>query len=378
MRAGLVAGPVIRMRAAGTEKPGLAPASRDRIRDRATICAIPPALIQTMRFFFPLLALVCLPAWGAAVPVVKTRALSELAIHPQRVASAQAVSLNLAKVSAELAGRIDSIPVEPGQRISKGATLATLACADFRIAAQRTQAALASAQARLQLAQQQFRRNEELAARNFISAAALDARRSELDVAHAEVRLNAAAQAAAHRDVGKCTVKSPYPAIVETRLAQVGEWASPGTPIVELWDTSRLQLSARIQQSDAVWLSQAHPVFVSEGREYPVKLLRLSPAVNPVARTREARYRFEHTLPLPGSQGVLRWQDPRAFLPADYVVWRDGQPGVFVVEKTTARFVPLPGAQEGRPVPADALAGTARVITDGRFALRHGMTVAPH
>lgn len=323
------------------------------------------------------LALLCASAFAAPPPVVKTRALSELAVYPQRVASAQVVSLNLAKVSAELAARIDSIPVEPGQRIAKGATLAKLDCADTRIAAQHAEAALESAEARLSLAQQQFRRNEELAARNFISAAALDARRSELDVARADVKLNAAARAAARRDVAKCTLKSPYPAIVETRLAQVGELASPGTPIVELWDTSRLQLSAQVQQADAGWLPKARPVFVSQGREYPVALVRISPAVDLAARTREARYRFTRESPPPGSNGVLRWQDPRAFVPADYIVRRDSRFGVFVLDARTARFVPLAGAQEGRPAPAGGLAGTARIITDGRFALQHGMTVAP-
>lgn len=330
-----------------------------------------------MRIALTLLALLSTPALAASFPAVKTRALSEIAIHPQRVASAQAVSLNLAKVSAELAARIDSIPVEPGQRIARGATLAQLDCADTRIAAQRAQAALDSAQARLTLAQQQFRRNQELAAKNFISAAALDTRRSELDVAEADVKLNIAARAAARRDIDKCTLRSPYPAIVEARLAQVGELTSPGTPVVQLWDTSRMQLSVQVQQDDAGWLSQADPVFISQGREYAVKLLRVSPAVNLAARTREARFTFAQSPAPPGTNGVLRWQDPRAFVPADYLVSRNGQLGIFVLDGNSARFIRLDGAQEGRPAPVDTLPGATRIVTDGRFALHDGMTVAP-
>lgn len=329
-----------------------------------------------MRFALTLLALLCAPV-SAAPPPIKTQALSEVTIHPQRIASAQAVSLNLAKLSAELAARIDSIPVEPGQRIAKGAIVARLDCADTRIAAQRAQAALESSQARLHLAQQQFQRNKELAAKNFISPAALDARKTDVDVAAAEVKLNTATRAATRRDVGKCTLRSPYPAIVEARLAQVGELASPGTPIVQLWDTSRVQLSAQVQQADAEWLQQAQPVFLSQRREYPVKLLRISPAVNLAARTREARFQFAKAAPPPGSNGVLRWQDPRAFVPADYLISRNRQLGVFVLDGQTARFVPLAGAQEGRPAPADGLSGSARIITDGRFALQDGMAVAP-
>jgi RND family efflux transporter MFP subunit len=329
-----------------------------------------------MRLLACLLALLSVPAIAAPV-VVKSASLASIAIHPQREASAQVVSLNLAKLSAELSARITRIPVEPGQRITKGAVVAELDCADTRIAAQRAQAALESSEARLQLAQHQLQRSTELAAKNFISHEALDTRKTELAVTAADVKLNAAAHAAAKREVGKCTLRSPYPAIVEARLAQVGELASPGTPIVQLWDTSRLQLTAQVQAGDAGRLAEAKPVFVTQGREYTVTLLRVSPALNPASRTREARFSFPRTPPAPGSHGVLRWRDARAFVPADYLVKRAGALGVFVVQGQRARFVALPGAQEGRPAPADALAADSRLITDGRFALQDGMAVTP-
>jgi RND family efflux transporter MFP subunit len=328
-----------------------------------------------MRLALCLIALLCAPALAAPPPAVKIQPLSELAIHPQREASAQVVSLNLAKLSAELAARIDSIPVEAGQRIAKGAVVAQLDCADARIAAQRAQATLESSQARLKLAQQQLQRSADLAAKNFISGDALDARKTEVAVVAAEVRLDTAARAAAQREVGKCTLRSPFPAIVEARLAQVGELASPGTPIVQLWDTSRLQLTVQLQAADADLLTQTQPVFVSQGREFAVRLLRISPAMNPASRTREARFGFAQATPAPGSSGVLRWRDRRPFVPADYLISRAGQLGVFVASGQTARFVPLPGAQEGRPAPAVALPANAMLITDGRFALQDGMAV---
>lgn len=328
-----------------------------------------------MRLAICLLALLCAPALAAPPLAIKSRPLAELAVHPVREASAEVVSLNLAKLSSELAARIERIPVEPGQRIAKGAVVAQLDCADTQIAAQRAQAELESSQARLRLAQLQLQRSTELAAKNFISGDALDAKKTEVAVVAAEVRLDTAARAAAQREVGKCTLRSPFPAIVEARLAQVGELASPGTPIVQLWDTSRLQLSVQVQADDADLLAQAKPVFVSQGREYAVKLLRVSPAMNPASRTREARFGLARAAPAPGSNGVLRWRDPRAFVPADYVVNRAGRLGVFVVSGQRARFVPLPGAQEGRPVAATELPADAALVTDGRFALQDGMAV---
>ncbi len=328
-----------------------------------------------MRNALFLIALLCAPVMAAPPVSIKSRPLSELATHPLREASAQAVSLNFARLSAQLAARIDSIAVEPGQRVARGAVVAQLDCTDARIAAQRAQAALESSQARLKLAQLQLQRSAELAIRNFISGDALDAKKTEVSVVAAEVKLDAAARAAAQRDVGKCTLRSPFPAIVEARLAQVGELASPGTPIVQLWDTSRLQLAVQLQVDDAEPLPRAQPVFASQGREYAVKLLRISPAMNLASRTREARFSFPQAAPAPGSNGVLRWRDPRAFVPPDYLIRRGNSLGVFVLSQGKARFVPLPDAQEGRPAAAATLPADAVLVTDGRFALQDGMAV---
>ncbi len=60
-----------------------------------------------MRIALCLFILLCLPAMAATSAVIKGHPLPELANYPQREASAQAVSLNLARLSAELAARID-------------------------------------------------------------------------------------------------------------------------------------------------------------------------------------------------------------------------------------------------------------------------------
>lgn len=325
--------------------------------------------------FAPLLfALLAAPVVAAPPPTVTTRLIEAIALHPQREAPAQAVSLNRAKLSAEVASRITRIDVEPGQRIARGTVVARLDCGDLDLAVRRAQATLASTQARLALAQQQVQRSRELAAQNFISNEALDARQTELAVIAADVRVGEAALASAQRDVNKCTVRAPFPAIVEARLAQVGEWATPGFPLVELTDTSRLQLAAQLQASDADTL-RGNLRFSSQGRDYPVKLLRVSPALDPASRTREARLSFGAPAPNPGSFGVLRWQDPRRWLAPGIVVRRGSQLGVFVAANDVARFVALPGAQEGRPVLADTLPAGTRVIVEGHLALQHGSRI---
>lgn len=90
-----------------------------------------------MRLAIRLFALLCMPAMAAPPVPVKSRPPSERSIHPVREASAQVVSLNLAKLAAGLSAPIASIPAEPGRRIANGAAVAQLDCADAQIAGHR-------------------------------------------------------------------------------------------------------------------------------------------------------------------------------------------------------------------------------------------------
>ena len=61
-------------------------------------------------------------------------------------------------------------------------------------------------------------------------------------------------------------------------------------------------------------------------------------------------------------------------LPADYLVRRDGKLGVFILDGETARFHPLPQAEDGRPARIE-LDPDTRLIGDGRQRLRDGDAV---
>lgn len=305
-------------------------------------------------------------------PGVTARAFAEVAVYPEREAPATAQSLNEAKLSAEVSATVVAIPVEVGQVVPKGAPLVRLDARDFELAAERAGAALKSTQARLELAESQLKRGQELQARNFISQEALHQRETEVDVLRAEVTLQRALLDAARRNLAKTTLRSPYRAVVRERLAHEGELAAPGTPLLALVDLSRVEVAARVQVKDVAALEGAKKVdFVALGRRYPLKLLRVSPAIDPDARNVEARLAFAGEGAQPGASGRIAWRDPRPHLPPELVARRDGKLGVFLLENGKARFVPLPEAQEGRPVPAE-LPPEARIAVEGRHQLSDG------
>lgn len=311
-------------------------------------------------------------ALAQEAPVVTVAPLAEVAIHPERDASAQVVSLNESRIAAEIAGRLEVMAVEVGQRIARGALVARLDCRDHQLSRERAAAALAAAQARQGLAEQQLRRGRELRAQGFVSEEALAGRVTEVAVLSADASQAGAQLASAARTVDKCVVRAPFSAIVRERLGQVGELAAPGTPLALLVDAERIEVSAQVQAKDVRSLElAAQPAFVGLGGTRALALLRVSPAIDRQARTLEARLRFTGAAAAPGAAGRVTWRDATPHLAPELLVRRDSRLGVFVDDGGTARFHALPEAQEGRPARADLPSG-ARVVVKGQLTLKDG------
>lgn len=319
-----------------------------------------------MRLAAGLLLLIALPAlaWEA-------KPLREIAVYPERRAQAQVVSLNESRLAAEIAARVVELPLEPGQRVARGALLARLDCADYDLAAERAQAALRASEAKARLAALQYERAHKLAAENFLSRDALDVHAAEHEASRAEVAVNAASLKTAQANRGKCRIVAPFPGIAVDRLAQVGEMAAPGTPLMSLLDTSRIEVRAEVQQADAAGLRAVGKAeFDGLSGRWPLRLKRLSPAVGKTSRLIEARLRFSGGAAAPGGSGQIVWLSPEAHVPPQLVARRHGGLGVYLVEGDTPRFHALANAQEGRPALAEGLRADTRIVVKGLGELR--------
>lgn len=312
-----------------------------------------------------------------AAPSVAYRALSEVAVYPERDAAAAAQSLNETRLSAEVTATIVDVPAQVGQTAPTGAILVRLDTRDFELAVGRAQAGLDSAQARLRLAESQLKRAQELQSRNFISPEGLHQRQTEVDVLRADVQLQRNQLDTARRNLAKTTIRAPFRAIVRTRDAHVGSLAVQGTSLLTLIDADRIEVAAQVQVKDLASLQAARDVSLhAHGAAYPLRLLRISPAINRESRNVEARLGFAGKTAPPGADGRIVWRDHRPHAPAELMVRREGRLGIFVLNSEQVRFIVLPEAQEGRPAIVD-LPPETRIVTEGRFALRDGQVVAP-
>ena len=308
------------------------------------------------------------PAAKASPAAIVTHPLRELAIYPERTAPAQSLAPNESKLSAEIAARILALPYDAGQTVRKGEVVARLDPRDFELAVAKARAGIAAVEARIALAESQLKRAKALEQQKFIAEEIVTQRETELAVQRAELAVQQANLAAAGRDLDKTTVRAPFDAIVKQRHAGVGELAAPGAALVTLVDRAQPEVSAQVQFQDSQSLRDASSAVFSAGIEYPVKLTRISPAVDRQSRTVEVRLAFGDRAAPPGTSGRLVWRDTRPHIPPEYLVRREGALGVFVIAGNAPTFVPLPDAQEGRPAPV-ALPPDVKIVTDGRNTL---------
>ena len=296
--------------------------------------------------------------------------LEEIAHYPTHSASATALSLNHTTLSSQLEAPIKAVHVQVSQRVAKGDLLVSLDCSDYELAQQLAQARLKAATARLELATSQRQRNEQLLAKKLSSQETSDtttaealARSAEYDEAKIGLRL-------AQLDQSRCNITAPFDGIIYSRDVSEAQLARVGTALVTIVDTSRIELSARIDPADIPLLKQSKQLYFQHDHKTPVVISQLGGVVDSSTRSQEVRFTFPEHKPLPGSAGKLVWIDPRPFIPAQYIIKRGMDYGVFINRDGKAEFIVIQNAIPGRSNPT-ALALDTLIVTSGLGTLKN-------
>ena len=186
-------------------------------------------------------------------------------------------------IGPTVAGRVLSVKVDVGDTVKAGQLLAEMDPVDLdqRLAAldaalARTassqaaaQAQVADATARRALAAVNAKRNQDLAAQNFISAGALEARLQEKASADAALQAAQANLAGAGQDVarqraeraalaqqrGNVRLQAPADGVVTSRDAEAGSTVVAGQPVLRLMDPASLWVRLRVDQGRSAGLA---------------------------------------------------------------------------------------------------------------------------
>jgi membrane fusion protein (multidrug efflux system) len=137
-------------------------------------------------------------------------------------------------LSPEIAGRINEILVEEGQKVSAGTAIAKLDQSVY-------QAELAEIRAGLDLSRSNFKRADELFKKKAGTARARDE-------AEAQLRADEAKLALAQARLEKTIIVAPFDGVLGLRSVSIGQFLAPGDPIIKLEDIDPMKVDFRVPE----------------------------------------------------------------------------------------------------------------------------------
>lgn len=165
-------------------------------------------------------------------------------------------------VSSRVMARIDEMPVDADDVVKAGQPLIKLQQDDFRAKLNQARESFTAAMAKESEARTAFERIERLREQNATTQAEFDSAKAALEVAEAEVRRAEQGVREAETMLSFTEILSPRDGRIIERLAEPGDMAVPGQPLLTLYDQSSLRLEVPVREELAVDLKPGSQVQV--------------------------------------------------------------------------------------------------------------------
>lgn len=275
---------------------------------------------------------------------LKTAEVSMVTVPLEREIVGTVAARETIEISSRIMAEILEVKADAGDTVEKGQTLVVLDSRDVRARLTQAREALSSAEAVLEKASLDAGRIEGLYKKQAATKEEYDASRAALDVARTSVKRAEAAVREAEVNLSHTTIASPAAGRVVDRLADPGDMAVPGKPLVSIYDPStlRLEVSVSDQFREKVHLGDVVRVLIDPvGKEFEGEIAEIVPASDASSRSFTVRVSIASPdVVYPGMYGRI-WlplESTEALLIPPEAVWRVGQlEMVTVVEDGAAR-----------------------------------------
>lgn len=286
-------------------------------------------------------------------------------------------------ISTQVPGRVTALLVKAGDSVKAGQVLVRI---DERIAQQQALAGrsqVTALAAQLDAATKDYQRQQLLFKQGFLSQAALDRAESQFKTTQAQTRAQMAQVESAVVQTGLHVLAAPYSGVVSKVDVELGDMASPGKPLLTVYDPAAMRVAVNVPQTRVTTLRQesssieipaappalalikapamtilptADPVsqMVQVRFDLPAKTPGLSPGMFARARLAVAAQGSVRRLTIP-SQAVFK----RSELTAVYVLDKSGWPQLRLIRSgrvASGRTEVLAGLEAGEKVVLDPIA----------------------
>jgi len=255
-----------RMNTEGTERKNVPGSVPEQDADAQLIAEVP--LYKKKRVLIPLFIILIALLGGFWYWNVNLRGVvstDDAAIDADRVS-----------ISSKMLGRITNLYADEGDRVSKGEELVRLDDSSLRAQEEEAKATLALAQqsvslsnVSLQRAQDDFHRADVQYRQSVIpkeqhdhAKQALAAARAEHAIAVAKVAAAKARLGIVQNDLKNTVIASPLDGEVAKRWLLVGDVVQPGQPVFSVYDTTRLWVTANLEETKLTNVHEGDPVTI--------------------------------------------------------------------------------------------------------------------
>jgi RND family efflux transporter MFP subunit len=215
----------------------------------------------------------------------------------------------IATVTARVMANITEMRVSAGQRVTKGETLVGLDDRDLRHRVEQAQEAVRSAEATLEQARSDYRRDKPLFDQQVIPPYDFEHTQTNLKTAEANLKRLQQAQKEAEVNLSYAVIRSPFNGVVIDKQADLGDLAAPGKPLFTLYEQGRLWLEANVPEElmAHVRLNSLMTVHIdATARDVQGRVVEIVPSSDPSSRTEIVRVHLTPTQDLvPGMFGRL-------------------------------------------------------------------------
>jgi membrane fusion protein (multidrug efflux system) len=190
----------------------------------------------------------------------------------------------------EISGRVAKLHFQEGQLVKRGQVLVSL---DASVLA----AEIQQAKAELALSRNNFKRTEELAAKEFVSARAKDEAAANLQIQEARIAL-------AEARLARSTIRAPFSGRVGLRQIAVGDFVREGADMFSIEDTATVKVDFRLPERYLATVRTGQRLTMGTdalpGKDYAATVELIDPLVD--SNTRSFLVRGK----LPNTDGALR------------------------------------------------------------------------
>ncbi len=169
---------------------------------------------------------------------------------------------NRTVISAKVLARIQAIPVQADEEVQPGQELVVLEEGELRARLNQSNEAVLAASASATEAQAAFDRTKMLFEKDATSKALYDQAFARLKVAEADLRRAEQSVAEATAMLSYTTIAAPSAGRIVDRLAEPGDMATPGQPLLTMYDPTTLRLEVPVMEHLALKLKVGDPVTV--------------------------------------------------------------------------------------------------------------------